>query len=127
MLTDNELEQIRERCEKATAGPWTLAPMHDQEIECPMCEGEGTTPMGVQIDGDGWDCLVQCFGFESESEPNSRFVSNARTDIPALLADLAVYKRALELAGVHYEGNVYASDEESMSEYWLKQAKEKVK
>lgn len=64
-MTEAELQAIRERCEKATAGPWTALRL-----------GEGTP----QIE-------TPSFGFNCWTDWADRdFIANARTDVPALLA-----------------------------------------
>lgn len=89
-MNEQELNEIRKRTAKAVAPPWTIAPEEDgvDYLECPMCEGEGEVPYGYHINGDGWDGIVQCYGFADISKPNADFVTHARTDIPKLLNEV---------------------------------------
>lgn len=86
MLTNDELQAIRARCEAATPGPW-----------CP------TNDWGAIFGGATGDELVCTFKHSHQNADNAMFLQHARTGIPALLAhiaaqgaELAHYKRALE-------------------------------
>lgn len=71
MLTRNELEAIRKRCEPLRAGPWTA----NKYMEV--------------VDADGRPFIDTGYDYEAN------FIANARTDIPALLDDLAEQERVI--------------------------------
>lgn len=73
MLTSEQVKDIEERAAKATPGPWSVDEIFDED--------DGTRFRS--IDGwseDGEEYLCLC-------EADAEFVADARTDIPALLAD----------------------------------------
>lgn len=72
VLTNEQLEAIRKRAEKATKGPWA----HANSIVCTMY--------------DGYEIADVSCG-ENPSE-DAEFIMNARTDIPKLLAEVERYK-----------------------------------
>lgn len=84
-MTDEQIQQIRERAEKATPGPWHPAEGPNGEYEIWAGHGEYD---------DDWGELV----YESVGEVNRwnnrnrdadiAFILNAREDIPALLAEV---------------------------------------
>ena len=71
-LTDEELQEIRERVEKASAKPWAVV----------------TDELGGQakavIDGDNWDIIRRPY----VGKDNAAFIAHARQDIPKLLAEI---------------------------------------
>lgn len=99
-LTDNELQAINNRCEAATPGPFTIIEPIQAEDEDGNCiHGAYSYPGGIEdANGDA----VCTFGSENgsghmfEHKANKVFLSNARTDIPALLSHIEHQRRALE-------------------------------
>src|SRR5690625_4778155 len=71
-LTDEELQAIRERAEKASAKPWSV-----------VTDELGGQAMAV-IDGDNWDAIRRPY----VGKDNATFIANAREDIPKLLAEI---------------------------------------
>ena len=83
-IDEKRIAEIRERCEKATPGPWEARWLDDCFIEPKIC----------MIPANG------CYDY-SKFEENSQFTAHAREDIPYLLgeieslqAQLAAYKSA---------------------------------
>src|SRR5690625_569283 len=78
-LTDEELQAIRERAEKATEAPWVVV----------------TDELGGQakavIDGDNWDVIRRPY----VGKDNAAFIAHAREDIPKLLAEIDYAKELL--------------------------------
>lgn len=65
-MTDAELQAIKARCDAATQGPW------------------------IAYDGDEWWYVEASLSICIElTEDNATFIAAARTDIPALLAEIA--------------------------------------
>lgn len=75
-MTDEQLAAIRARCEAATEGPWTVRQY-----------GSPTLGGGEFISGYG---VVGPFqrGEQFDSRADAAFIAHARTDIPALLAEV---------------------------------------
>lgn len=98
-LSDAQLTEIRERCEKATEGPWTQ--MNASNV---FTELGARNNLGVRADeNDGWmiadtgegRTLVEGNLYEmhaNENKANATFIANARQDIPALLAEVEYAK-----------------------------------
>jgi hypothetical protein len=81
MLTNEQIDAIRARCEKATPGPW----IYNQQTER-LVSGEGTEDERVVIEYAG-----EIIG------KNLALIANARQDIPSLLEDLGEIKAISEL------------------------------
>lgn len=77
-MTPEELQEIRERCEAATEGPWTRLDAR----QC--CTGFCIEPVLHGSDPD-----------DSLSVADATFIAHARTDIPALLARVRELEAAL--------------------------------
>jgi len=90
MLTDERRAEIRARCDVATAGPWAIR--HDDVIastaELPIahfdCERPQTYVARVCWNGH----LGRNARPTDEDKANEAFISNARQDIPDLLAEV---------------------------------------
>ena len=74
-MTKPDLAAIRERCEKATPGPWEVV------------KGKS---FGVQSENKN---IASCFRNENED-----FIANARADIPALLGYIAKLEAVVGVA-----------------------------
>lgn len=68
-MTDAELDEIRQRCEAVTPGPWSV---HE-------------TPHGYSI---RWPHCVRATVARVWGIEDSAFVANAREDVPRLLAEI---------------------------------------
>lgn len=87
MLTNERIQQIRDRCEGATPGPWTVT----------LGSGLHFCTWVVKEDSDTGHCtfIADCLPnddkalahAEANYVPNMDFIAYARADIPALLAD----------------------------------------
>lgn len=71
MLTSEQLEEIRQRCDKATTGPWTAHGEH----------------RFVHQDGGKYRCICEADTFlhSIHGYENPTFIAHAREDVPALL------------------------------------------
>ncbi len=82
------IQEIRERAEKASPGPWYSAWPGDPEEEGKDAAG----PLGIVALGNGMVCgggnpFPSCHANTWEQvENNFKFIAHAREDIPALLA-----------------------------------------
>lgn len=94
---NKELDAIRERCEKATPGPWTVN-WSEKECEnnhCPhglddygkVCESceDYTYITGATIPQTK---TVEYGDYVDMNDADADFIANARTDIPFLLAEI---------------------------------------
>ena len=100
-LTPEQTEEIRARAEAATPGPWRAMADGNQYINTryfPTAKCVGC----ARVDGlvRPWNphALV-AFGFDPKEyetarflEPDATFIAHARSDIPALLAEIAALK-----------------------------------
>ena len=77
MLTEQEIAEIKARCEAATPGEWRTPPSFS----------------GVTTQKYGDICLA---AGERNRIANMRFIYNAREDIPALLSDRAELIKEIE-------------------------------
>lgn len=103
MLTDAELQQIRERCDKATPGPWF--PVFTDDANSMNAVYVGTVDRGQMHDnarGFSFDSprqqeiiavtlyqLMPRIDHDSELwDENADFIANARADMPRLLDEI---------------------------------------
>ncbi len=90
-LTQSELDLIRERCERATPGPWRTATNRDR---------------GPWADEDTEVITTDIFPLFSRNWKdaclNAVFVAKSRTDVPNLLAHIEFLEKALGQAVKEY-------------------------
>jgi len=93
-MTDEQLREIRERCEKATPGEWGWRYSKGQVTEV-VCS-DSKTP------------IISWMGFDDAFRPikihkaNADFIAHARQDVPAMLAEIDRLKiRIAELETKH--------------------------
>ncbi|UTR05203.1 hypothetical protein MM326_13935 [Alkalihalobacillus sp. LMS6] len=84
-LKDEELTAIRERCEKATAGPWDI------------CDGTSVYEVGEKV-----FFAEVC---ETVRPPDANFVSHVREDVPRLLAEIEDLKSKVLVLRAHISAN----------------------
>ena len=85
-LTPDELAAIRERCDKATPGPWTVKRRYSNGCEIVpriTCAPDDDRGCGWIADAIGAPYL----GHES-TIPNAEFIAAARTSVPRLLDEV---------------------------------------
>ena len=87
-MSDAELQAIRERCEKATPGPWEV---YDDK--------KHPYQNGGLVASD--DCLWGGYDNGMPDDDTIAFMAHARADVPALLAEV---ERLRELEA-HYQSN----------------------
>ena len=94
-MTDEELNEIKSRVEKAVPGPWQYDGMH-YEITAPYSHKSGAFGPG---DRTGYWVIVsecrsrpdgpyECDQFGHEFDPTFDFIAHAREDVPALIAEI---------------------------------------
>lgn len=94
-LTDDELREIRERCEAASAGPWEYHVGSDpvRQYIAQACQNNGPrwlVALMMTSDLDE-DC-------REVASVNGPFIAHARTDVPALLAEVDRLREAVRQA-----------------------------
>ncbi len=98
-LAPEQIDEIEKRAEAATPGPWVLDP-----------RGGGLIRGGALVHkarGSGQPQLFLAMAHEDEAaegqQKNAAFVAAARTDIPALIADLRAARELLAEAMWRHE------------------------
>lgn len=92
-----DLKEIKARCEAATEGPWSSYDPCD--IECSgLC-----TPSGCQGHKTGKHVLdgPPAYNYDEEirvSKEDGKFISHARTDLPACIAEIERLQKLVEAA-----------------------------
>ena len=96
MLSDERIREIKERCEKATKGPWT--PGREDMQSYDGATGQPFSSVYADDDRAGLHMghklplvIARIDGKDIEAEEeksNARFIAHARTDIPDLLAEI---------------------------------------
>lgn len=90
-----DLNAIRERCDKATRGPWEATPSEGDcnrrskcpkgliycDDKCPECD-DWVIYTGAWMDGPNY---IDCGDYSYFTDEDANFIAHARTDIPALL------------------------------------------
>jgi len=99
-LTDEELDEIKARCDAATPGPWVEE--RDEDSLQAIVSGEEDV-IGAWCDPGGGD-----FG-PAISDEDASFIAHAREDIPALLAEVERLRKRVEWA----EGHMRAAQEQA--------------
>lgn len=84
MSIDFWLKEVKERCEKATKGPWNFS-----------------TDLGNRKSG-----------YRFDSKDDVIFISNSRTDLPRAIRLIEKYREALEIIYTSSELSLYFDDEE---------------
>jgi hypothetical protein len=92
------LQQIRERAEKATAGPWhTHGTPHPEAVRLRKeAAGVSSDECLIYLSRRDYVCLPETF---ERQQADAEFIANARQDVPYLLTALAASEarcRALE-------------------------------
>lgn len=85
-MNNTEIDQIRERCEKATRGPWIS-----------FIEGRDHTSGCSFIRTSGAD--IELTGASTDDQD---FIAHARQDIPALIEEICRLKRIMEDNNIPY-------------------------
>jgi len=107
LLTQREIDEIKERCELATEGPWVWAFGAYSEfmgwkkmLEEPF---PGLSEHKVMDDGSACGEYVKQIHGQS---PDGRFIAASRTDIPSLIETVEEMKKCLEIyANAHKGGD----------------------
>jgi hypothetical protein len=88
-LTDEDLDEIQERVDRATPGPWVVGD-HASEVEAP-CRCCGPIAKCILYGAESGDRE-----FDAKYHYNSEFISHARQDVPALLAEVRRLRALLQ-------------------------------
>jgi hypothetical protein len=86
-----DLTSIKERCKLATNGPWTSGWLWEVDEWVRLSEPIG---LGVVGEGLGSICNMQCREDDSH-KANAQFIAHARTDIPALIAEVELLREKI--------------------------------
>ena len=94
-MTDKQLQEIKERCNKASAGPWKKFSEHENKVfsiavDAPYSEPIVFGDFVVERDGDFWSYGVY-------REENADFIAHAREDIPALLKEIDILNEMVRI------------------------------
>lgn len=107
-MTEAELAAIEERANAATPGPWVAEPARGK-----WSDGE-THCAGIHVAGESWNEIVTTDGgVYGPNWPDAQFIAAARSDIPALVAE--VKRLRAELAELREDAKD-ASFERDLSE-----------
>jgi hypothetical protein len=87
-MTREEHEAIKRRCEAATPGPWKSIPFGGED---------GYPDEHLVLFPDGEDASVLM-------EPEAEFIAHARTDVPALVAEVEKLRKMLTEANGYLLG-----------------------
>ena len=116
-MTEEQLNAIRERCEKATPGPWVKVPAS------PGTRLAVFNRYGIEQpeDADGNSESI-CYATGWMIEDNAEFIAHARTDIPALVAEVERLRSLVEtlVDTLHAPDSTYGF--ENMPEEVLREA-----
>ena len=89
-MTEQELQAIEERASKATPGAWIANESHyDIAVFAPHPSESGNTLI-AEIDG----------GISEDSKRDADFIAHARTDVPALIAEVRSLRAKLDAVPV---------------------------
>ena len=99
-MTDRpDFKAMRERCENATAGPWTFT--RDDRMGCAYI-------IGFLTDGNGKAWTETRVVFGDCDTHDAQFIAHARTDLPACLARIAELESCLtEIMAIGFNGRGY--------------------
>jgi hypothetical protein len=93
-VTDLDLEAIKARAEAAGPGPWYSAPdLPPRSHLHAVCRGAGASTDGLIVG-------------TTMSAAEADFIAHAREDVPALAAEVARLREALERIASHGPGDV---------------------
>lgn len=90
MLSKERIDEIKERCDAATPGPW-LQPIEDEPGA--IVSAERPTASLLALDVDNMAIFAR--------EEDATFAAKARTDVPELLGEVKRLRLLLEEALVH--------------------------
>jgi hypothetical protein len=96
-LTAAELEEIRERAEAATSGPWKECGASNGRCQCGQVWSKPADAPVATCNkewGDGPDMIYGSLP-DGHRENNAIFIAASRTDIPALLVTVDALRAAL--------------------------------
>lgn len=95
--TEKRMAEIRDRCEKASAGSWFTTEQNEIRLA-----KENTSLSNIICDvplgGAGMVYARYTNDLDDKESANAEFIAASRTDIPFLLDQLQKYKRAVDMA-----------------------------
>ena len=92
MLSQEELNAIKKRAEKATPGPWIPSCLSSGYVVCDDREFEVIASV-MEYNDDGTVYMV----FTDNHENNRQFIAHAREDIPKLLVEIERLRKLAEV------------------------------
>ena len=112
-MTADDLDAIRARVEAATEGPWeafatTVAARVDTG-----CRGGCSGLPGVHETACGWEDVA------GAADRDATFIAHARTDVPALLAEVERLRAGIEALADEWEAGQAANREAFSKSVWL--------
>lgn len=112
-MTDVQIAAIRERCDKATEGPWVVdlpdwgecngisSKNGTQILNAGSCIPDPQT--AVDHGGTVHDWKEEIYDYGVHKWDDAVFIAHAREDVPALLAEVARLQKVARLIGLHRE------------------------
>lgn len=85
-LTEDELREIRERAEKATAGPWTFSPQEGEPGHCYQAQVWNQDGHSIAaLEPTPLPASVLTLSDELKADADAAFIAHSRTDVIRLL------------------------------------------
>lgn len=112
-MTDVQIAEISERCDKATEGPWVIdlpdwgecngisSKNGTQILNAGSCIPDPKT--AVDHGGTVHDWKEEIYDYGVHKWADAVFIAHAREDVPALLAEVARLQKVARLIGLHRE------------------------
>lgn len=113
MLSEDELAAIEARLAAATMGPWEPAIMGEVYATAPDERGVHCPNSDIAfIKEDGtWHSLLICRGMDGPTRvANAEFIAAARSDVPALVAEVRRLRAELATGRAKVEEEEYDAD-----------------
>lgn len=103
-MTNDELDAIEARTNAATVGPWHVWSDTDELVDIPRPSGTSPYPL-AQCDQQDFTARIYAADYrkrDHRTSDNAYFIAHARTDVPALVAEVRRLRRLVRAA--YYEG-----------------------
>ncbi len=126
-MTEQELAGIEARANAATAGPWQIYTDADSVLGLPLPEGVSAYPLAEFMQADSCVSLYAADYAKRDHRTysNAEFIAHARTDVPALLAEVRRLRGLVE-AAYHegfYDGEIAATFPHKVREWQYSDAR----
>lgn len=100
-MIDEQLAEIKARCEAATPGPWAVGANNPYRDRSAIYQ----TPDAQKVNPLRWQVAAIC---REVRQCDSDFIAHARTDIPALLAEVERLRTYIRIAQEHMSPSALA-------------------